>query len=313
MLPSAAMAEMRQKLAMEARMAPTLEAFVRKLYNSPDLMTGGEGLADRIYALYSGGAAGGGGVADDISSKNFYINISGAVPEWIGRGELQNHRVRFADLLALCKMAQPLPAGYLSDFLYFHVAHGLIFCRLYLNVQMGGVPAVFWFLKKYIGLHPASHGIVDVKTTGPASVAQRADVIVVYCSSKETAQALGTTINTSPERSLFRLNIGVPGMTTYVSPGVGIAIGAEPAPQATGMGFAAGEFDFTHDAENRWHKDSRLRNAQSFGSIRSQLIAMAIWNYNENKPVYGASFESFKKFVCTAFTGYGLDPMHPGD
>jgi hypothetical protein len=307
------MAQMRQKLAMEAQMAPTLEAFVRKVYDSPNLMAGGDGLAARVYALYAGGAAGGGAGADDIASKNFYINISGAVPEWIGQGLLQNHGVRFADLLALCKEAPPLPAGYRIDFLYFRVAPGHVGCRLYLNVQMSGVPAVFWYLKKYIGLHPADHGIVDVKTIGPAGVARRADVIVVYCSSQEAALALGTAINTSPERSLFRFNIGVPGMTTYVSPGVGIAIGAEPKPQATGMGFAAREFDFTKGAENQWHQDPEWRNKQSFGAIRSQLIAMAILNYNVNKPDYGASFESFKKFVCTAFTGYGLDPMRPGN
>jgi|WetSurMetagenome_2_1015567.scaffolds.fasta_scaffold158845_1 hypothetical protein len=312
-LPSFAMAQMRQKLAMEARMAPTLEAFVRKVYDSPDLMAGGDDLAYRVYDLYSGGAAGGGAGASDIASKHFYINISGAVPEWIGRGYLQRNRVSFADLLWYCKKAEPLPAGYLSDFLYFNIDPGHIVCRLYLNVQMGGVSAVFWYLKKYIGLHPANNGVVDVKTTGPASVAQRADVIVVYCSSTEAAQALGAAINTCPERSLFRLNTGVPGMTTYVSPGVGIAIGAEPKPQATGMGFAAREFDFTKGAKNEWHQDPELRNSQSFGTIRSQLIAMAILNYNVNKPVYGASFESFKKFVCTAFTGYGLDPMRPGN
>lgn len=78
----------------------------------------------------------------------------------------------------------------------------------------------------------------------------------------------------------------------------GIALGAEPAPQATG---------FSNNPEGY------PESAQSFGSIRSQLIAAAILNYNENKDTFGASFNVFKQFIAVAFRCNGLDPAHPGD
>jgi len=52
------------------------------------------------------------------------------------------------------------------------------------------------------------------------------------------------------------------------------------------------------------------KGAQSFGTIRSELIAAAILNYNENKHIFGASLQVFKNFVAVAFRCNGLDPEH---
>ena len=47
--------------------------------------------------------------------------------------------------------------------------------------------------------------------------------------------------------------------------------------------------------------------------MRSELIAAAILNFQENKGVLGDTYDVFKQMVAMAFKGYGLDPANPGD
>jgi hypothetical protein len=288
-------ADMQQKLGRDASMASSLESFVQQVYKRQDLMRGGDDLANRIYRMYATSDATG---ADRVTDgKEFYRAIKKAVPQWLSCGQLQNHRPRvtFADLIRLCGQPAPLPEDYLSDFLYFSPNTGDADWRLYLNVGLDNIPEVLSMIWSYTKLHTTNHGVVELKSCGPAVAGQRTDAIVVYCRDKHAAEALGAALLDSRYASLF--NPGVPRMTTQLSRGIGIAIGAEPKQQQTGMGTGA----------------PGRPNAQSFGTIRSQLIAMAIVNFNENKGLYGSGLDAFKKFVCAAFTGYGLDPMNPGN
>ncbi len=61
---------------------------------------------------------------------------------------------------------------------------------------------------------------------------------------------------------------------------------------------------------------------QSFGSLRTEAIAGALYNFLEYRELHGVGhnrllqhggFETFKRFIAIAFRGVGLDPMRLGD
>ena len=152
---------------------------------------------------------------------------------------------------------------------------------------------------------------MDFKLAGPREAPDRTDTMVIYCIDELKARKLGEELLKHPNN--FGKN--VPKMTTRIHDQLGAAIGAEPKWQGTGMDFN----ESTYKTYLPKFGETKARNigetAQSFGTIRSQLIAMAIENYYENKMYVNAAseFEKFCKFVCVAFRGYGLNPMNPGN
>ncbi len=293
-LPSAEL-QMKIALSQPATMAPTLQDFVLKVFRDAELMKGEDGVAGRIYNLYSSGEGGGGDLPRVQQAKQFFVDVwqlRGKYPP-LEKGALQYTKVSLKNMASFCAQPENIPASkYFTDFLYFNVG-GNPACRLYLNVKLASIPAILGHVCEYMGKQK-DHGISAFKCACPYAAPGRADSIVVYCVSKGAAEKLGRHMLTFADS----YNPGVPGMTTRLDPRLGVAIGAEPEWQATGMDK---------------NPDGYPESAQSFGSIRSQLIAMAILNYNANSGSYGTGFDVFKRFVCAAFRGYGLNPMQPGD
>jgi hypothetical protein len=288
-LPSVALAELKRELSRPAQMAATLTSFVDQVFASSDLMKGGPGLADRLYDLYSSNTSPS-SPSDSAQWKPFFEQVNAAVgPRIAATGGLQNYGV---SLSAVLRKAS-IPEGWAYDFLYFQAFRGAIVCRLYMNVAVRNIPEALNLICQYAAQNP-THGVVHFKTAGPAAAPGRKDSIVVYCQSQEAAKKLGESF-LPKYAGLFQA--GAPGMTTGLGP-FGLALGAEPVWQATGMSRAT---------------DPSKQKQQSFGTIRTELIAMAIENYNENKTMVGSGAEMFKRFVCVAFRGYGLDPMNPGN
>lgn len=288
-MPSLAIAEMRMKLNTRPQMAPSLEAFARRVFNNQAVMAGGDDLWYEIYRLYSEGMGAAQTVPGQNASKFFFQSIAQRLPMWINQGFLQNEEVSFREILDECSSRSPLPLEYTTRFLYFELFPGPAKCRLYLNVGLDFISVVAHGILKYVNKTP-NHGLLDFKIAGPAAVLSRRDVFVVYFRTKEAAQAMGQFFLTPEYAPLFRP--AVPEMTSQLANGIGVSTGAEPVQQKTGMG---------------------LDDGKSFGTIRSELIAMAMLNFNENRGQLGNDFETFKRFVCLAFKSYGLDPMNPGD
>ncbi len=301
---------LRSELYKPYEMADTLTSFLQRVYAKPNIMSGdaskghesktlksgvkvlapkGPSIADLVYSLYSSSGADGGG--DYQVNKKVVADIWKVVSAdpVLKKGRLQYTKVSLKSLVEATQTMQP--AGkYFTDFIYFDIG-GRPTTRVYLNAKIDCAAKVAKTVKDYISGN-SEHGISAFKIVGPGAMAGRADTVVCYCKSKDKAQALGESL--AKNKEFF--NAEVPGMTSKIANGV--ALGAEPAPQATGFGN---------------NPEGYPESAQSFGSIRSQLIAAAIENYNANKHIFGSSFQVFKQFVAVAFRCNGLDPEHPGD
>lgn len=316
-------------------MAKNIEAFLWRVFNDRSIMSGdasfghrmaeeadtgrnvlvpqGSDIAQKIYMLYSMG-----GMNNPNHTPNEYaVNKKVIMDVWkavkndrVLREDvaLQNTRYkgRPVHLYSLYKSvrAHEIPRHYFEDFIYFAIndsPRNIVTHRLYLNVKLECIAEVVKLIKNYLNQKefrgdPDSHGIRSFKLAGPEVMKDRADTVVCYCKDMAAARRLATKLVTSKE---YFYN-AVPGMTIKFAKG--IAFGAEPERQATGFG--------------RYNKRSRrnerigyhqLESSQSFGSIRSQLIAMAIMDFNENQHIFGSSFFTFKQFVALAFQAHGLD------
>ena len=295
--------EMRKPLVM----ADTLREFLKLIYQDRTIMSakavkgGGINLADQIYNVYS--------KAGPNVSQSFKKNVKYFRDIWavvkshniLSQACLQYTGLPLKKLIANVDkyywywywMPKKMKEKYYSDFIYFQIGRGIAKFRVYANVKATHVAKFVDFLKKEIS-GPHHGGVESFKVTGPGAISGRADAVVIYCTTKQVADTLANKL--MKLKGYF--NPQVPGMTSRVSAGIGIATGAEPAQQATGLGAKPKEYG---------------EDAQSFGTIRSELIAGAILNYNMNKHVYGEGFDVFCKFVQVAFKGYGLDSANPGD
>lgn len=316
-------------------MAKNIENFLWRIFNDRSIMSGdasfghrmeadtgrnvlvpqGSGIAQKIYMLYSMG-----GMNNPNHTPNEYaVNKKVIMDVWEA---VKNDRVLRQDaglqnirhqkngekihLYELFKAVQskPIASYYFEDFIYFAIndsPRNIVTHRLYLNVKLECIAEVVKLIKNYLNQKefrrdPDSHGIRSFKLSGPEVMKDRADTVVCYCKDMAAARRLATKFVTSKE---YFYN-AVPGMTTKFAKG--IAFGAEPERQATGFG-----------RYNRHIGRSDLESSQSFGTIRSQLIAMAIMDFNENKHIFGSSFFTFKQFVALAFQAHGLDVRDPGE
>lgn len=321
-------------------MGKNIENFLWRIFNDRSIMSGdasfghrmeadtgrnvlvpqGSNIAQKIYMLYSMG-----GMNNPNHTPNEYaVNKKVIMDVWkavkndrvlrqdVGLQNIPNKSGGKIHLYELFKAVQssPLASYYFEDFIYFAIndsQRNIVTHRLYLNVKLECIAEVVKLIKNYLNQKefrgdPDSHGIRSFKLAGPEVMKYRADTVVCYCKDMAAARRLATKLVTSKE---YFYN-AVPGMTTKFAKG--IAFGAEPEPQATGFG--------------RYNKRSRnnerigysqLESRQSFGSIRSHLIAMAIMDFNENQHIFGSSFFTFKQFVALAFQAHGLDVRDPGE
>ncbi len=295
--------EMKKPLVM----ADTLREFLKLIHQNQTIMSAkavkGEGrnLADQIYKVYS---KAGSNVSPSFKNNVKYFRDIWAVANShhvLREAYLQYTELSLKKLIASVDkyywywylMPKKSKEKYYRDFIYFEVKRGPAKVRVYANVKAIHMAKFVKFLKNEIS-RLLGGGIMSFKVTGPGAISGRTDTVVIYCRSKHDADTLAS--NLLKVKGYF--NPQVPGMTSRVSPGIGIATGAEPAKQATGLGVKPKKYG---------------EDAQSFGTIRSELIAGAILNYNMNKHVYGEGFDVFCKFVQVAFRGYGLDPTNPGN
>jgi hypothetical protein len=283
-------------------MAAELEAFLKTVFGHNELMTWNDlahnekdRLADRIYDLYSSS----GGGAQAVSEKAALVeaaNVWGRIANVIGSrancdARFQYIKYSLQEVLASNSERKALRAC--RDFLYFTLGNLPAAYRVYLNLDFSSMPdlvAAMFALDKAL-----LDEVGSFKICGPGSA--RADSVVIYCRSKEAAEGIAAKMDELIRQGvLTSSNQSVPAMTTRIA--AGVAIGAEPVQQATGLGSKPAEYG---------------ESAQSFGTIRSELIAGAIFNFQDNKGVLGDSFNTFKQLVAVAFQGYGLDPSRPGD
>ena len=259
-------------------------------------MAAPDGLADQIYDLYSGSGAGQTGTSPTHEESKQFIralwhNVK-SDPK-LRKGFLQYEGQRLKYLYNYMEANNRPHDKYLEDFIYFQVSRERAGCRVYANAKWTHAPNVVAWIKSWMGKN-TDCGLTAFKVVGPKAIAGRKDAIVCYCTTTEKAKALGSQLVNL--KGYF--NSELPGMTTPIGGGLGVATGAEPVPQATGLGGLI---------------EGYPEGAQSFGTIRCQLIAAAIYNFNDNKAIHGDNFESFSKFVSVAFKGYGLNPAQPGD
>ena len=281
-------------------MAPSLRDFALLVYKNPAIMWGSqEGLAHQIYQLYASSERTAGVKPQDEEAKQFLLHlwsmrkVIGGMDEAYFQGceEPGEPKKTLAEFAESCEYGLAIPDRWLNAFLYFEMG-GPGRCRLYLNVKLDSIPKILTELWSYIKQHP-DHGVTSFKIAGPYAAPLRADTMVAWCITKERAERLGNHLLRF--EGCYRTQ--APGLTARLHPHLGVAIGVEPEQQATGMMAGKGA-----DVAR-----------QSFGTIRSELIAMAIVNFRVYINIHPAGFDLFARCVCTAFRGYGLDPMNPED
>jgi len=337
-MPSPAEIDLIRELSKPLAMEASLRAFLEKVFKDTEIMKGPDNVDDLIYNHYK--------ATEKVQSVKAVANcelwnkfISEVWTVVKDHQILSQAFVQYSQpqvtLEALFRwtasqknVASELFRVLCDDFFYFHVSNGFAACRVYANAKFSHAPQVLAWLKKYISAGGATHGIKSFKLAGPAALAGRADVFVIYCESKQHAQTLASELT----KLQGHFNDHVPAMTTRVQPGVGVSLGAEPESQATGVAsppkratvknfyskhmtdlLGRGYTEKAAKEEALWKAYRDAFAAQSFGGLRCELTSAAVYNYNANKEVVGHGFDIFARFVCAAFRGAGLDPMRPGD
>jgi hypothetical protein len=187
------------------------------------------------------------------------------------------------------------------DFIYFSTKITLEeeLWRIYLNVRWASAAAV---LQELADAAKTYH-VHAFKVAGPADFHSRADKVVVYVYSLALAQRLANHLHVTFPAGF---NAGHPAMTTVRYPG--IALGIEPRSVPLGFGHRQGS--------NPGHEP------QSYGTIRSQLLASAVWHFHMYKEMLklpaGVLFseryhdrEAFLRLAAVAFRGYRDDLRPP--
>lgn len=287
-------------MATPIPVASELETFLKTVYARKDLMTWDDGahaeddrLADRIYALYT--SSGNAHAASDQAALVQALGVWGRIDQSVSaRPGVESVRFQYLDKSlkrVLASQHNSVKRRACNDFLYFQLREIPVSYRVYLNLDFDSMPTL---VDAVLGLDRPLLGLIDsFKIGGPGG--HRADAVVIYCRDKVAAETLAAHFGELIKRGTLACGgQNVPAMTTRMGPG--IAIGAEPVQQATGLG-----------GPKKYGEAS-----QSFGTIRSELIAAAIFNFQDNRQTLGDSFATFRQLVAIGFRGYGLDPAHPG-
>lgn len=308
----------RGELRKPPQMAAELADFSRRVFANPTCMAPrSERRAYDIYVLYCGHT---GGPVDTSPPSPAELNMFRLLGDVVDAGQKfldgifqetlvldstakRAVRLKFDSARELFERPGALPMTALTDFIHFFPPgqHDRITHRLYLNVTLVNVPVVTQSLQRYMTLNRVNSGVCYFKVSGPRNIGLRAESFVVYCRDQASAVTLGQHLAKKHSPSVFMP--AIPSMTTRVPDTIGgLAVGAEPNPTATGM-------------KARREGGDYRESSQSFGSIRSELLAMAVVNYLENGDrVEGDSeLDIFNRFVCAAFRGFGLDPLNPGN
>lgn len=309
--------------------ADSLRSFLRTVFSRDDLMkdtatqkwpdkSSGkpvsptqlpDNLADKIYQLYTAQSTAGAG-RDEMTMRSFVTQLEALRKKYadlVSSVELQNYGLT---LEALLQKKGPEFTGPCSDFIYFKLTTKLSAAyRVYVNAKFDKIATVFDALLAHMKKNPGNNGVSSFKSAGPG-MAKRADTIVIYCSSEKFAKAIATELLKIDDA----YELAVPEMTTRQHDTSGIALGAEPTWQATGLGAHRGKKYETVPMQQKFGTGSAPYAPQSFGSVRAEAIAAAILNYQMNQDlIVGDKFEAFVRFVSVAFAGLGLDPQKPGD
>lgn len=162
--------------------------------------------------------------------------------------------------------------------------------RVYANVKYDKLIDVVRGVLEYIATAEAKtpkKEIYKFKITTPAGARRRDDAMVIYCLGVNVAKTIAAWLLEKLGRKLTGgdiFNGPTPKMTQLIGPGV--AIGAEPKYQGTGLGGPDGN-----------------TTSQSFGTLRCQAIAAAILGFQED-PATVKNFELFCKYVWVAFSEF---------
>lgn len=180
--------------------------------------------------------------------------------------------------------------------------------RVYANLTLDSIPTVS-------GMLQSESGVSGYKFAGPADFGTRGDAMVCYCESLTVAQDIANKLHVSKN---VETQQGTSGMTTKTTGSTGIGIGAEPDWIGTGMNDLDHEYlQELADAADKGNMKAKkalesyaTSTAQSFGSIRSQIISSAIQHYKVNQGLtkkYSISNkELFFRFVAAGLEGYDL-------
>jgi hypothetical protein len=291
----------------EAALPPEYDEFCNVLLSHPEIMNHDvNGLDDAIYELYSSGTDPGdqspelgkldpGSRQDRKTYREYWSAILKAAPN--AALQLDEGLAPLGPIIESWILWDKTAASKWSDwvgaFVYIvkddeaPTTH-----RVYASPQASAVSSVAQTLLK-------TDGVVDFKFAGPAAIGTRSDGLVVYCSGRDAAEKIASTLS-----GKVQADTGRPAMTEAADNSGAIGIGAEPAWEATGM-------------RTRLKGDrggAKEANAQSFGTIRSEILASAILYLRENrdwaKKLKITEAELFKRFVATGLKGWqrALEP-----
>lgn len=243
-------------------------------------------LANEIYALYNGH------IEPKIDDPSLWAKkLPRIYKDSVGFGLKLQHTNTFVPADDVGKIASNRNHG--TDFIYYSMGHhinGQQLWRVYLNFPADTAPRILMFLM----MKAKSRAIHSFKIAGPLAFHQRKDKIVIYVSLSQRDRLVN---DLQANAGTFRFTDPVPGMTIGRHPG--IAIGVEPTDLDTGFSSSI---------------NPARSKRQSYGSIRSQLIAMALTNMHAAAEDLGRGYlndeATFLKWVAIAFKAHA-DNLNP--
>ncbi len=185
-----------------------------------------------------------------------------------------------------------------SDFIYYSPNRGKAHDELW-RVYLNFAPAYAGPLLRFLGAQAATYHIDSYKIAGPLAFHTRTDKVVVYVSHSGLN---GLTTRLIRDAATFGFRDPVPAMTIRLAPG--ISKGVEPG--SVNLGFSV-----MYDRDGNLDLSPEQLRRQSYGTIRSQLIAAALTQMyaveHDSALARGAYLgdkQNFLKWVAIAFESY---------
>ncbi|NYZ14274.1 hypothetical protein HL658_17090 [Azospirillum sp. RWY-5-1] len=244
-------------------------------------------LANAIYRLYNGH------IEPKIADPALWaMKLPRIYKKGAGFGLSLQHTKTFVPAGSAGTIASNHDQG--TDFIYYstHREHpGQQLWRIYLNFPADSAPKILMFLMA----NAKRRAIHSFKIAGPLAFHTRKDKIVIYVS---LSQRDNLVADLQGKAATFKFADPVPGMTIGRHPG--IAIGVEPTDLETGFS---------------GNLDPKMMGRQSYGSIRAELIAMALTNMHAAAEDLGGAYlndeTTFLKWVAIAFKAHAAN-LNPG-